>query len=793
MRGIGTGTVRNYFPAYRVFIYGIEVTRLCTSVRTSWPASSPMQCTIELVNPERLMTLTAKDIVEINAVRARLTTLSSTNAPYSLGNQPGSFQELEGLYQLATTGSIGVLRFDDSYAPQFDCPSPVPPVTYDLARIKDLVLPKKLEKGKYFLGLKGPDGESLHPELFYKYPFYQGKWIWHFSDPVSVVFRDPVNPSVWYWTHRGTVTDVAEKETEDYQSILTVTSEGPLKALRNARIMNATGAILTPEITGMEEDEFFTLLTSVPYSNFLQRLTLRNILELMIFGSQSLIDDLSERVHKGITAAELEERFGVLLEGPKRTDRVTLNDVKYFQDQLRNLNSTGLKFKQWKGWQGVEVRIVGGPIDPVDKDTGEAVTLYEWQRLIDNRVRVTDIGTMLRQYVMVVQDGDATAQAKSVALANEKEKATGQEAVNAGKSIDDVITEICSDIDLYPINQRVRLLMPAHLGSRLKTHIVDQELSSNIASSAEFFDRLSILQQTLDRIEFVLYDSPRGDIIVEMPLYDFEPFHFSRDAKDPLDERDDMAYWQLAANYIVDKVSGLFEEQPSGDSDYVDLEKMRSETDQLYERDFAVYKFEQISADIASSEQDVKTAFVARPRILEAQADDASRTGKKGEVAVLPNLIPLYGLRVEQGDTYGAINTPEASRVFAHIMLNRTNADTVNMRIPALPNWAAWLNRPVLIESRSIVAATKSIAHTIAWQSDANTDLGLWHAKFWDGRVVEEDGVTRLLFVPFGGVNARPFNYAYLLGIRDREKALGARGISTSDALLSEHIRSGRR
>jgi hypothetical protein len=293
-----------------------------------------------------------------------------------------------------------------------------------------------------------------------------------------------------------------------------------------------------------------------------------------------------------------------------------------------------------------------------------------------------------------------------------------------------------------------------------------------------------------------LYDTPRGDVIVEMPLYDFEPYHFSKNGTSVLDDPPpDDPLGQLG-RFIYRGVSGMFEEQgEESEADAVQdaLDRVSMVDDQRYEWDLAVFPFEQISLDIASSEQDVKTAFIVHPRIYAAQADDQHKTAKKGEIAVALNLIPLYGIRVEQGDTYGAITSPEAARVFANIMLNRTNADTTNLRVPCMPNFAAWPNRPVWIMSRNVIATTKSIAHTIAWQSDINTDYGLWHCKFWDGRFTEDNGVFRPLFVPFGGVNARPFNYAYLLGIRDREKDASQASSSVADALLSVYKKSGRR
>lgn len=794
--GLGEGKVRNYFPAYRVFIYGIEVTSLCASVRTSWPTNSPEQCTIELVNPDSLMTLTLEDMLLIGQLResknqAIKTALAQENI--MTGSTIEMLQEMspagraQAISSMLTANAQRRTALDANLSQTnigFRTVTAIRPVTPELANIKNRVIPKKIENGKFIASAQGADGEALPPELFFKYPFYQGKWIWHFSDPVTVVFRDPSDPRIWYWMHRGTVTDIAEKETEDKLSILTLTCEGVLKTFRSARMFQATGAILTPDIEKYVDGTYETLLKSTPCSNFLQDMTIRNIVELMTFGAQSLIEDLSERVHKGISFAELQERFGVVVEGSKRNDRVTEKDLVHYEDSLRNIGTASLNFKWFKSNQGTDIRILGGADKTDEAQGGLPVSLYEWQRLIDNRVRVTDRGAMLAQQLGDAQGDDAAARGRSITLSNAYEVEVGKAALELGYTIEDTITDIGTNFEKYPIRQRVRMLLPAHLGSRLGKNVVERDMSGSIASQAEFFDRLSLLQKTVDGMEFVIYDTPRGDVIIEMPLYDFEPYHF---ASSNFDSTANVSETEVYGVEALRDFAGSFQELTRG-ANTARRQVYSDQDDQHYEWDFAIYPFEQLSIDISSSEQDVKTAFMVTPRIIAAMANDQSNNARKRVTAILPNLLPLYGLRVEQGGILNSITTEDAARVYAHIMLNRTNADTVNLRVPCLSNWAAWPNRPIWVARRNIIATTKTIAHSIAWQSDISTEYGLWHCKFWDGQITNDKGTPRMLYAPFGGVNARPFNYSYILGIRNRDADVAStQNSALAASLLSTH------
>jgi hypothetical protein len=826
--GADQGTVRNLFPAYRVFVEGIEVTPLVSSVRIQWPEKSPAQCSLEIANPAALMTITRQDMITIAKLRdgtvQRFLDIYNAQLDQTLEQAFSNDQNVEYGSLASFRGAAGVPQDQFILSPNdilrglaalrrgqdafFPTVAALPPVTAELAEIKNRVIPKKLDVASYNQSTTNVDGTPLPAEVFFKYPFVLGKWIWHHGDRVRVVFRHLTDPTVWYWMHAGTVTDIAERETEDHQSTLTLTSEDVLKDLRNARVVNLTGAYLSPrafkgpagEVSTFSDDQLSAILSAVPYSSFLQNLTLYQIVELMIFGVGTILDDLGQAVREGQDPRIISERFGIPLD--TNTNVVTDEAIKAREQQLRGLNLGGLsKFKKWKKNQGVEVRILGGPLTPEDQAIGEQVdSLPRWHSLLDNQVNRLDLVAM--SDLLVDETGGPTASTggRRVPEGLKTTFARMQLTQAANTAIEDVITQIGTNPDAYPIRQRVRMLLPAHLGSRLNRKVLDQDLASCPASQAEFFDRLSLLQQVIDRIDFCLYATPRGDVVVEMPFYDFEPRHFTRLEGSSGLFNDNLEVPRSPTQLLkafADSASKLLAVQGDtgllvrDDDQYVlqgsdgpvrfkiDLNAALFQGGLIqpddYESVFAIFRFEQCTTDVSSSEQDIKTAWVSVPRFQVAQKGDPASSARKRVHTFLPNLVPLYGLRIEQGDPQGQITTEEAARVFNHIQLNKANADATNFRITCLPNWQAWPNRPLFIEGRGVISTTKSINHSIVWQSDCATEYGLWHTKFWDGRFVERNGARQPLFVPFGGVNAQPYNFAYLLGIDRRERALNVR------------------
>lgn len=836
-RDIGaiSGRVRNFFPSYRVFIYGIEVTSLVSSVRLNWPVNSPQQMTIELSNVQEVFTVTKSDILTIAALKNNLVKgFLDTWAAYT-----SAILSEEQLRLIRTTAAVpdnqfglysgDILRYSAKLnlaggPSAFHIPNIVAPLTATTAAAKNLVIPKKLAFA-YTQVVMGVDSRPVPGEVFYRFPFYCGDTIFHFGDPVRVAARNPSDPRVWYWLHSGTITDTPIRETEDKQSIVTVVSEGVLKDLRNARVANMTGAIRTPTIltdpnnqeltskpVNLTEEQLSVITSSVPFSNFLQGLTLFQIIELMIFGVNSVLDDLGQAVRNNTPAAVIAERFGVPVDVSKGT--VTEADVRAYERKLRGLNLTGLSnFQRWRKNQGVQVRVLGGPITAGDQAIGAQLLngLQDWQMLLDHRVSPNDVVSMLAP---PVKQGAATSDTAGRETFDEARKrlsnsnkfisndtlsdqsdtgpvdteallnAVRNEITEPNLSLEDVISRIGTDPERYPIRQRVMLLLPANLGPLLGRKVLELDMSGVPASQAEYFDRLSLLMQVINRIDFVMYDSPRGDIVVEMPLDDFEPRHFGGKGARAFNESPSSGN-PASESYLAQLIS-IFRGDPNATTTLTPLR------DRDYSTDFAVYITEQGGIDFNTSEQDMKTVWVSTPRFTDNVARDGSQQNRQ-VTTVLPNLVPLLGFRVEQGDPIGNIITDEAARLFNHIQLNKANADAVSIKLSGcFPNLAAWPNRPVYVESKVLIGATKSVGQSIVWQSDCSTEWNFFRVKLWDGRFyVDQFGTTRKLFTPFGGVNAKPFNLATLLGIEIAARkvkqvaAPGAGEFGVGDAIQS--------
>lgn len=860
--------IKNLYPGYRVFIAGIEVTSLVSAVQRNWPTNSPQQVTLTLENLDEVFTMNREDMLTVGAIkdgtfRIYIENWSAFTNALLTENQLQAIRGFSGVpdNQFALLPS-DFLRYASKINKQgitgFRQPPVISPMTVAIASAKNTLVQKKLD-AVYLQPTIGIDGRPLFEELFYKYPFYQGKSIFHFGDPVRVAMRDPHRPSRWHWFHAGTVTDIIVNRTEDHHRSLTITSEGVLKDLRNARVAQMTGSFRSPGVvqgppaspglpTGNYEifplkdqapagtksspftDEQLSVLTSaVPFSNFLQGLTINQIVELLVFGVQSVLDGYSQEIRRTTSGldsgllAVVAERIGIPLD--KQSGKLTDQAIKARENQLRGLNLSGLgKFKKWRKNQGVQIRILGGPVDDGDREIGEPLTngLATWQGIIEHEVRPEDLLTMVApgpDQTGPVEDTAGRPYGPEVAAIVERTvgplrdlflglfgpppaEVLPDPPVVPRVSVDDVITRIGGDPDTYPIRQRVMMLLPANLGSALGRRVVDLDLSGCPATTAEYFDRLSLLQQVLTRVEFVIMDSPRGDILVEMPLYDFEPRHFTLTGAASLVEEDRVSNTYLNA-------LGFLRNAPEA------LIRIFRDPRHSYDGDFTIFSEDSGAFNLGATEQDVKTVWVSVPRYTNGIARDGSQSGNRQVVTVLPNLIPLFGFRVEQGDPPGNITTEEAARVFNHIQLNKANADTVSARMTGmLPNHRLWPNRPVLIDEESVQGVVKSLSDNVAWQSDCSTTVNMSYLKLWDGRFAYEteflppggsagprldlrfqgqvNGLTRRrLFVPFGGVNSRPYNYAYLLRIENQAKDAKASrtaktpGQGTTDAVNS--------
>jgi hypothetical protein len=833
-------TIRNMFPGYRAFLEGFEITNLVSSVRINWSPGNPQTCTLELLNPSQLMTITDVDMAIIAGFRnnviqqvlnalqsqggAQGTNIPSTSPVPSLGTSPnnqnnGIQQNPQTLVTAAASASSGALSFPP-YS-QGDAPL-MPPITSAINNIKTTILVPKLQQiFTYTYGTTGIDQTNLPNETFYKYPMVQGKWIWHFSDRVRVVFQDPVNPTVWYWMHAGTITDTSERENEDLQSVLTITSEGVLKTLRNSRIQNATGNILSPSLTssssapsgssgqqiGFTPGQLSTLLDS-PLSNFLQGMELSAIVDTLIFGgsaaSTGIAASITEALSGGQSLAVIAERFGV---SPSDVGgSITQSNLTAYIQQNRSVAIAAAgPFKPISNSRATDICVLGS-MNAYDAAQGSvnvtlgtsSPSLPSWQARIDHQVKASDVQDMLANQAVLTGTttntaGNPVGQAQSLQSTQQAVSLPGGSSLvtqassqgNLLAQIESVINTICMQPDQYPIEQYARLLLPAQLTSLLQRNVLDLDLASTTGSVSQFYDRLSLLHQITERLEFCVYDTPKGEIIIEMPLYDFEPRHWSNNGQLTTQ------YSELQQNTSDNPASAPDQAFPELASLSATLSQVNASTikEASFDLNYRIFPWEQVSIDLTANDQDIKTVWIGTPRFTISLTGDTAQQYGQRQAVQLPNLIPLYGLRVETNLDFGLSTTAQSMDLLLHLSLNKANADTTSARVPCAPNFRAWLNRPVLVDSRSMIGVTKSVTQSIVWQSDCSTEYGFWHFKFWDGRFVTDQNGTRYLYAPFGGVNAQPFNYAYLLGIDNLNQVMStSQPGSTSAAVITQAI-----
>ena len=126
--------------------------------------------------------------------------------------------------------------------------------------------------------------------------------------------------------------------------------------------------------------------------------------------------------------------------------------------------------------------------------------------------------------------------------------------------------------------------------------------------------------------------------------------------------------------------------------------------------------------------------------------------------------ITAYWLRLETANPKGYIASPEAALAYAHLTLNKLNADARSLGINAVPNLGLWLNRPLFFKPRNCIGRVTGITHTIKWGAGGSMDtrVNVNHIRGWDGLF---DDKGNPVYTPIGGAPSQPLNYKILFGL----------------------------
>lgn len=679
------GQVRHAFPAFRVFIFGTDVTEDVSEVSVNWNyGRAPNTCSIVLLNADDKYIYTTKDLHTIFG--NDVITSSIQRKEKALMEAAVSYEEIDGA--LGSNVSVDSEDIEDEILRNVQDIKP---------ESKRKIIERKITVRQPGVAAQEVDGETsnLNPLKgdAFRYPFQAEDPIFHPNDGIRIFFRDPFVPTRWFHMFAGFVGDFDDMVDENNQRLLTIGGEGPSKQLRYARVTFNPGIIDINAMKDVKRD--IAIRTS--WKNGLANLTLPEILFFMVFGNNPE-DDTKFSLRRDSSVGQ----------------SVTQSNVS----GVGNFNyekSAVLEFGP-KSSGGVEDALKGIDIKPVE-------SLSTWQSLIDHEVKITDLDDMARS------DFDGASLRPAVTRLS-----------NGNPDPTSIIDIIGQNTQIFPVDGgRLLMLIPSSFHPSTNREALLRDILPNPSLTTEFASRLRTIYDTIERIEFVFYESPKGDLICEFPLYDFDPEDFG--LNDPIHHHAIESDGNITTS--VNETRGPFGNR------------------------YVVGKRDTVNFSKQITDEKVRTQVIGHWNTIQGMSDlGLSKEYQSGAVITLDHLIPLYGYRTEQINPKGFISTKEAALAYSHITLNKMNADARNLGINAVPNFGLWVNRPVYFKPRNCIGTTTSLSHSIKWGMGGSVDtrININYLRGWDG-LVNEKGLAE--FTTIGGHPSRPLNYKILFKLTD--------------------------
>lgn len=534
----------------------------------------------------------------------------------------------------------------------------------------------------------------------HRYPFQVGDCVFHSNDPVRVFWRDPMRPKLWYHMFAGFVTDWVDRVNEDNDRVVTLRCEDVSRILRYARVTTNPGLF---DIQYVRQHPDAVIHTWYNYGA--ANLTLPEFLFTLIFGTTDTGVDLPGIDLPGVQSFSY-TRYQPF-SGDPVTDFTVADAIGAFNYDRSFVALLPISGPEPKNTTAAKLR--SRFIDIRD--------LAEYQALLDHEVRLADLDNM------VARGAFSTARAQVRMYAD------------GSAEIEDVVNAIGTNPALYPVDGgRVIMLLPKSLGVADRDLLLRDLVAP--ATQTTWTTRLKLIYDLVERIEFSFYASPRGDIICEMPLHDFQPDDFGTTSPVSLS--------RLAVQ--------------------LDLQGDRSTADTRgpFGPHYVIPRAETVEWDRSFSDEHVRTVVTGNDSVFKAyaQTGDTGKIGQQPQVARREALFPQFGVRQEQVDSRGLIATPEGMKLYCELVLNRLNADARSAHMTCLPRvQLMWPNRPLEFEARSFVATTRKVTHAIRWGQDIASTLDVNYQRGWSGQVT---AAGRPIYEPLGGMASKPLNYALM-------------------------------
>lgn len=741
---------RNAYPKYKVYIYGVEVTEDVTSVTINMhDGAAPNTCQLTLLNEFDKYMITTQDIMVLNK-------LSNVKL-----NIPWLNQNLSGP------------NSSPSAPPNGNVPSQGTSDYADLIKSgifpdikKQILLSKNKTVNQQALGpdtrvdINGiPISTNTNLQGYYganvkRYPFADGAPVFHSMDPVRVFERDPFNQKRWYHMFSGFVSDMVDNTDENNTKTLTIVVEDPTKLFRYTRVFLNPGVIDANTKIAPQD-----LKAQSFNAHFMSGFNLSEVFFTMFFGpdrvgAQTLIEHRDSLSSNSAISTKLRgighfafDTSDVFFFGPAgpTADTSTKNEP----------NKTNLL-----------------SIKPGINIDG----LQTWQSIIDHEVHLSDLYTMATQDDRDNNSSDVEGRISQIPL-----------LIDGSANIESVIDRVGTRPDQYLVDGgRLLMLLPHSLGANNRDILLKDCIQSYPLNS-EWVPAGQILYETLERIQFVMYCSPRGDIIIEPPLYDFNPEDFG--LKGTSSDEFISKLPVSAANGSSDSTgstSSTFTIQTAENLASQAQPNARNLLRGPFGTQYNILKRDTHSWESAIIDEKVHTMAVSAKTIFR-NWESLPNTSIVGGNTVVTNfdLIPLYGIRSIPITPRGYITSDEGTYLYAQITLNKLNADAHTMKVDHNPNLQLWLNRPLYIQGRNLIGTTKQITHSLMWGASGSctTTSDIYAIRTWNGDVSKDDP-TKPIWTSIGGYGSRTLNYAVLFQMADKpqKSSVDSTGF-TSDAI----------
>lgn len=794
------GIYRAAFPAFRVFVFGHEVSGDVTEVRVNHAGGSldrsPGTCSFTLVNPLDKYMLDHDDMIALSNSRGTLVSTLEKNVQDYKGTetylrgtagedptvlkeflrlisaQPEKYAELTAQVEAA----YGAVQTAQLHYQEYWEEGKVPDaIKFEVLKQKAFTLSSiENEDVAWFLEKFGEDFEEAYSAEFV-YQFQEGDSIFHPNDPIRVAFRDPFNPRIWYWMFTGFLDSATEDVGTDQESLLTITATDVSKMPRYSLIQLDTGLLdqsirdlfaNVPGVAGTLAETKF-----VPMQQLFAGFTIFEILEILFFGVNSFLGVLNETTDRFIAGLSPEDirtlLMGAYRMSPSDADKLSPKDqlamYREFRGEMKATRFSGanippvatpqgVTFKRRNDRYGTYAYFVGDELDPFDEAVGGSDShishgnLRKLNDIIHHRVRIEDLQNM-------AAEGDDDLLAGAFKLYSPEE----------------VITEIGTHPDAYPVGGgRVIYVTPATLGSKLPRGVLDQTVVNSVAMHSEFKDRLTFLYDLAERIEFCCYATPKGDMVFEMPFYDFDPWLFDDEdshisnaeiQNEVLINQEWLSEWEASSNYTEEELREMLGLRAQIELDREGFSPTQEDAEKFnYIDHFTINKHETTGYSNSMNDQGMITAYRAKPNFFENYEAGEDDNAKVYEYVLAPGLAPILGFRIAEGSPWGFCAGQSSAQLYAALELRRTNAEARNIGLQVLPSFGLMVNRPLYWRQRNYIANIVSCQHSIVWLSSCDSMVNLNHAKGWTGSL---DGDRMEKFTYFGG--DMPFNLSRLV------------------------------